>query len=295
MGAWGPGIKQNDLFGDLYETFRALYYDGYEPQQIREILERDNEIDEDEYADFWSTVAYAQWMTKGLEPYVSAKISAICETDRGLELWKEAGDKEFKKRKRAIETFYSEIQTERPASIKRIKIKPYPAMFQPGDCLTFKLDDHNYGAAVVVERTDFHPLSLFKVGTNRIALTKYKATRKPEMKDFLEAEILYTTFRDWNRAFNVNTFDAKDLSKGIKQVERIEQIGISDKVVEFINRPGRCFNFDYWTDARNIINNQLDFEAQHKLPNFRHLRITDITDNVDNWKYMLDERYKGMP
>lgn len=33
MGACGPGIKQNDLFGDIYDTFRALYYDGLEPNQ----------------------------------------------------------------------------------------------------------------------------------------------------------------------------------------------------------------------------------------------------------------------
>jgi hypothetical protein len=294
MGAWGPGIKQNDLFEDIYDTFRALYYDGQEPNQIRELLERDNEIDEDEYAEFWTAIAYAQWMTKGLEVSVLQKIQEIKETDRGLDLWKEAGYKELKKRKRIIDEFFSEIQTERPEAIKRKKIKPYPPVFERGDCLTFKLDDTNYGAAVVVERIDFHPLSLWRVGSNRIALTKYKANVKPDADDIVNSEILYTTFRDWNEAFNVNTFDAKALKKDLAHIEEVGRIHISDKVIEFINRPGRCFNFDYWKDARQIIVTQLAHEKDNQLPDYKRLRIKDITDDVDNWKYMLDARYKSL-
>lgn len=292
MGAWGQGIKQNDLFSDLYDTFRALYYDGLEPNQIREALERDNEVDEDEYADFWTAIAYSQWVTKGLEKYVLDKIKEIKETERGLQLWKEAGDKEFKRRKKVIEEFLLEIQTERPTAIKRIKIKPYPPIFEQGDCLAFKIDDNNYGAGVVIQKIDFHPLSLSKLGSNRIALTKYKATKKPDINDITEAEILYTTFRKWNEAFNVNTFDAKHLGKDLKQIEKVGQLNISEKVVEFIQRPGRCFNFDNWKDVRQIINSQLAFETDNRLPDYRKLKVKDITDNVDNWKYMLDERYK---
>lgn len=292
MGAWGPGIKQNDLFGDIYDTFRVLYYDGLEPYQIRQNLERDNEVDEDEYADFWTAIAYSQWMTKGLEKYVLDKIQEIKDSERGLQLWKEAGDKEFRKRKKVIDDFFFEIQTERPTAIKRIKIKPYPPIFEKGDCLTFKLDDNNYGAAVVIEKIDFHPLSLSRLGSNRIALTKYKTTTKPKINDIIDSEILYTTFRKWNEAFNVNTFDAKDLGKDLKQIETVGQISVSDKVVEFLNRPGRCFNFDHWKDVRQTINSQLTFEVENKLPDYKKLRIKDITDNIDNWKYMLDERYK---
>jgi hypothetical protein len=292
MGAWGPGIKQNDLFGDVYDTFRVLYYDGLEPKQIREILERENEVDEDEYADFWTAIAYSQWMTRGLEKYVLDKIGEIMESGRGLQLWKDAGDKEFTKRKKVLDAFYSEIQTKRPTAIKRIKIKPYPPVFEKGNCLTFQLDDNNYGAAVVIEKIDFDPLSLSRLGSNRIALTKYKATRKPELKDILASEILYTSFRKWNEAFNVNTFDAKELGKDLKQIERIGNVDISDTVIEFIRRPGRCFNFDNWKDVRSIINSQLLFEIENPLPDHKKLRVADITNNADNWRYMLDERYK---
>ena len=82
----------------------------------------------------------------------------------------------------------------------------------------------------------------------------------------MQSEILFTTFRKWNEAFNVNSFDAKDLSKDLKQIERVGQIAISEKVVEFINRPGRCFNFDHWKDVRQTINSQLSFEVENKLP-----------------------------
>lgn len=118
------------------------------------------------------------------------------------------------------------------------------------------------------------------------------AIEKPNMNEIVNAEVLYTTYRDWNEAFNVNTFDAKELAKDLGQIEKVGQINISERVIEFINRPGRCFNFDNWKDVRQIIVNQLTYETENKLPKFKKLKIKDIIDNIDNWKYMLDERYK---
>ncbi|WP_258098905.1 hypothetical protein [Marinoscillum pacificum] len=292
MGAWGPGIKQNDVFDDIYNEFLLHYYDGLEPHEIRVILEKEYSPDEDEFADFWTAVAYAQWMARGLEDDVLSYVKEAAMNQRGLELWLEEGSNEVKKRIKALENFYTKIQTERPNAIKRKKIKPFPCIYNSGDCITFMLDSEYYGAAIIISRNDFHPKSLDKIGSNRIALTSYKSKEKPALEDFLKMEILFTKYRDWNSGYNVNNFDAKALTKDQKNIEVVGRVEVNPEVNEFMDSSGRCLNFDYWADARNVINSQIEYEKSNSMPDYRHLKVRDILHEIDNWNYMLDERYK---
>ena len=156
MGTWGVAISSNDTYADIYSEFFDLYNDGLEVAAISVKLIRENQeiIDDlEESNNFWFALAKAQWECKQLEKDLFLRIRKIIESDNDLEVWRrlEAPEKEIKKRKDILQRFLLNLQEERPkAKARKKKIIRQPA-FEKGDCLVFKLENGNYGGAVVLE------------------------------------------------------------------------------------------------------------------------------------------------
>jgi hypothetical protein len=204
MGAWGTAISSNDTYADIYADFFDQYNDGAEVPQITSNLIKANKgtIDDDtDSNNFWFAIAKAQWECKALEPLVYAKVKNIIESGSDLLLWREldADEKDLKKRKIALDKFLADISPERLKPKPRKKPAIRQAAFAKGDCITFKLDNGNYGGAIVLEA-----ISDSKIASNLIATTNLNQNTIPTKKDFLKANVLILTYAAWKEKPLIN-------------------------------------------------------------------------------------------
>ncbi|MCF0075811.1 hypothetical protein LZD49_35425, partial [Dyadobacter sp. CY261] len=156
MSTWGTGISSNDTYADIHGEFFDLYNEGLDVDEISKRLITGNQgiiDDREDCHNFWFALAKAQWECKQLDKELFERVKAIIDTGADLEVWRELGsdEKDLKKRKKALDKFQSELQSERPkAKSRRTKIVQQ-SVYEKGDCLTFRLENGNYGGAVVLE------------------------------------------------------------------------------------------------------------------------------------------------
>jgi len=189
MGAWGPGISSNDTFEDITYEFFELYNDGLTPEQVTDkLIVANQEIlnDEDDRNNFWFALALAQWECKALDPDLLAKIRTIVETGEDISVWErlDADNSTLSKRKKALDQLLIKLESEKKAPRNRRKKVFRDSIFQKGDCLTFPLDNGNYGAAFVLAseyQTEY--------GMNLIAVCDHNSKEKPSVTDFENAKV----------------------------------------------------------------------------------------------------------
>ncbi|MEO7212783.1 hypothetical protein [Mucilaginibacter sp.] len=203
MGTWGTAISSNDTFADIYADFFEQYNDGAVPQITSNLIKVNKEIinDDSDSNNFWFAIAKAQWECKALEPSIFRKVKEIIESGADLLLWQEldANSKDLRNRKIALDKFLADISSERAKPKPRKKPIVIQAPFAKGDCITFKLDNGNYGGAVVLEAINDH-----KTASNLIATTNLNQSTRPTKKDFLSAAVLILTFAAWNEKPLIN-------------------------------------------------------------------------------------------
>ena len=76
---------------------------------------------------------------------------------------------------------------------RRRKVKYLPAIYQPGECLAVKLEDGDYGAALVLA-VDKTPKA---EGWNLVGVLRYKSPEKPPLPVFEGREWLYPSHHSW--------------------------------------------------------------------------------------------------
>ncbi|MEP3386758.1 MAG: hypothetical protein ABJO02_01135 [Reichenbachiella sp.] len=198
MGTWGTAIKSNDAFADVYDEFYELYNKGGNPEEISKKLIESNweilEIEEEKH-NLWFAIALAQWETKSLDSEILKRVEKIIQSGDDLKIWKDLGtsNSDLKKRKLAIEKFLDKIKSERPKAKPRKKSKLKTPVFSTGDCITFTLENGNYGGAVIIG-TDENP----ETGYNLVATTRLNQKNKPTPEEFQNSEVLIKNFGDWN-------------------------------------------------------------------------------------------------
>lgn len=189
MGAWGTGISSNDTYGDIYDQFMELYNEGRSHAEISERLIRENKetigIEEDA-PNFWYALAKAQWECRGLDKDVLDRVEDHILAGRDLEIWKELGasNSDLVARRKALDKFLAKLKSDRPAAKKRKKKKFYDSIFKKGDCLAYRMDNGNYGAAFVLKDEQ-----ATEVGVNYIAITTINNPEKPSLDDFRNADV----------------------------------------------------------------------------------------------------------
>ena len=190
MGYWGTAISSNDTYEDIFSEFMNLYDGGLEPSEISKKIINENTDLTNDYEDknsFWFALAMAQWQCKSLDPELFQRVKTIIETGEDIKLWEELGAQknEIAKRKKALDSFLSKLSTPK---IKVRKRKPKlfrDSIFKKGDCLTFKLENGNYGGAFVLtseKQTEY--------GMNLIAITTLNQKEKPTVDEFNGASVL---------------------------------------------------------------------------------------------------------
>jgi hypothetical protein len=197
MGTWGVAIKDNDTFADIYDDFFELYNNGEDPENIsKKLFEKNREVleIEEDKNNFWFALALAQWETKSLDAKVLSTVENIVSSQHDLEMWErlDASPEDIKKRSVVLEKFLEKIKSEKPKAKPRKKEKPKTPIFNTGDCLTFKLNNGNYGGAIILA-VDTNS----KTGYNLVATTRINAPAKPTIKDFKRSEVLICNFGKW--------------------------------------------------------------------------------------------------
>ncbi len=287
MGTWGTALASNDTFADIYDTFFELYNDGLEVTNISEtLIAKNQEIinNSDECNDFWFALAKAKWECKQLDLELYNRVKNIVETDLDIEVWRQldANEKDLNKRKLVLIKFLADISIEKQKAKARKK-KKEPKIIQPvfekGDCITFKLENGNYGGAVVLEA-----IYDTQYGHNLIAATRINRVDKPTIKDFESASVLVQNFALWKDSPNINWYSPIRHKNVAHLIENIGKIKVDKIYTQFVNNTteyGSCSDFDGWIIGQ--INRQFDFEKENKKLN-KVIKIKELINNYW-WKF----------
>jgi hypothetical protein len=287
MGTWGTSIKDSDAFADIYYEFFELYNKGGQPDNISKKIIEDNweilEI-EDEKHSLWFALALAQWETKSLDLKVLSTVEEIINSGADLKIWLDldASEQDIKKRKVALDKFLEKIKSDRPKAKPRRRTKFKTPVFATGDCLTFKINNGNYGGAVVIA-TDANPETAY----NLVATTRLNLKNRPTLNDFENAEVLVCNFGEWQDRADVTWYMPdlyqKDYSDTYELVGKITV----DMEYETSNHDGKGYLFaPSWTSGWSMNKAaQRQFESEISKPKpTKTLTIKQLTKKDRWWK-----------
>lgn len=230
MGTWGTSIASNDGYADIYSEFQELYNDGMDVPEITEKLIAENwEMTENPHDanNFWFAIAKAQWEYKQLQSLILSRVTEIIESGADIESWREldASEEDIEKRKVVLAKFLLQLNTEKPKPKVRKKTNIYIPGFEKGDCLTFKLENGNYGGAVVIEAEQ-----ITTIGINLIANTTINQQEKPSIRNFKEATVLILNHNNWSDKPHIKFISAPITKIADSfEMEKVGQIDVKKK------------------------------------------------------------------
>lgn len=193
MGTWGNGILQDDTVLDVIEEFKKYLKESSDVViATTKTIEKNKDIldDEDSALLFWIALAKCQWEYGKLDPLVFESLVKVFESEKWVGIWDGVTKKDFEKRKQIISELIEKLKSENckikkiPKSIKR---KP---IFKAGDCLSFKVDDEYFGAALVIQSDESNE----EIGANLICALDYWEKEEIEIEKFKNARIQYLNF-----------------------------------------------------------------------------------------------------
>ena len=108
MGAWSTSITGNDTASDLRMEYAAAFYKYDVEEALQKIdsyvrSEMFDESDPEEWCDYFYSLAHFMWKKGILTDAVRDKAVEMIDSDFGLELWAESGEKTLNSRKKKLE------------------------------------------------------------------------------------------------------------------------------------------------------------------------------------------------
>ena len=210
---------------------------------------------------------------------VFEKVKAIIESDNDIKVWRnlDADEKDLAKRKIALEKFLVKLQVEKTKAKPREKPRNVKPIFATGDCLIFKLNNGNYGGAVVLA-TNYNP----KLGYNLVAGTRINKPTKPTLNDFEKAEILIRNFAFWTDKPEVIWINPDHYEKEYPNL--FEIIGKISVEKEYTTNDGvfKSYCAD-WASAKEGADKQFEHEKTNSKPTIV-LTVAELTKNKKRWK-----------
>lgn len=251
MGAWGSGITQDDTVLDLIEDFKDSVKKTKNIEITTKLLIENNKYlidDEDEGPLFWIALAKCQWEYGNLQTDVLEKVIDDFEKENGLGIWKEESQKDYLARKKVIMNFIENIKHTNPKPKKLPKLTIRKPLFKEGDCLSIKVNEHYYGAAIVIKADDSDP----EYGENLIIATTYWNQVPPKQENFLKKEWLKLTYENWNGSVHKSWYGPQGFRKYKDVIVKVGSIDVS----EFKEIP--CESYSLWSSLIELIGRQMD-------------------------------------
>lgn len=188
MGAWGYGIRQDDFVCDVIGVFEDLLKAGKSVPEATEAV-RSKFTAEMKGADdgplFWIALAEMQWTYGELEPQILNRVKEDLDSGRSLALWTD-DQRGLAGRRAALEKFISKIGQPNRRLKKPPKIVVRAPKFRPGDCLSIRLSNGQYAAALVLAADH----SNVEYGKSLIGVLDYLSPEKPTMEVFRQRKWL---------------------------------------------------------------------------------------------------------
>lgn len=265
MGVWGTAISSNDTYADIYSDFFKLYNEGLDVLEIStKIITENQEIinDTDDCNNFWFALAKAQWECKQLDIELFDRVKTIIETEADLQVWRQlhADEKEINKRKIVLDKFLTDLQSERTkAKSRKKKVIKHP-IFEKGDCVTFKLENGNYGGLIVLEADKDSEL-----GLNLIAATRINQKDRPTISDFKATKVIILNFASWDNRKEIGWYYPISIKRDKTKFEIVEKINIE------ANYDPNDYSKGYYyggsiDSVKQKIELQLEFEKKNMIP-----------------------------
>ncbi len=218
MGAWGHEIREDDFVCDVIGDFEGLLKAGSRVEDASKVVRAKFAArleDSDESPLFWIALAEVQWTYGQVDTDVLNHVKDDLESGRSLVFWKDDG---LARRKAALEDFIRKISTANPRPKDRPKVVIQAPKFQPGDCLSIRLPNGQYGAALVLAADHTN----LEHGMNLIGTLNYLSSESPSIEVFQERNWLVLTHHNWKNEMVLAWYG----HEGFQWVEgRLEMIG----------------------------------------------------------------------
>jgi hypothetical protein len=256
MGAWGHGIRQDDLVLDVIGVFEDALKGGASvgeaTQAVRTRFSGALADDEDEGPLIWIALAEAQWTGGALDPEVLARVQDDYRAGRGLSRWEE-DPRGLARRRAALEKFIAKIQAPNPRPKKaRTVVRPPP--YQPGDCLSLRQANGEYAAALVLAADD----SNAELGMNLIAVLDYLSPQPPPLDVFRRRGWLVLTHHNRDQRMDIAWY----LPPGYRKAKpTIEVVG---RVELLPSDPKASDSYRRWTGIGEQAVLQREWDAQRR-------------------------------
>jgi len=195
MGTWGTGITQNDTVSDIVDFIAEQLKAGDSLASATakakfQFAELQNDIEEKPL--LWIGLAFAQWKYGKVNPDIFNRVRSDFESGQSLVVWKD-DLKLLAKRKDVLLKFISKLETPNPKLSSAPKITIRKATFNKGDCLSVKLPDGRYTAAIVLAEDNSNP----EFGKNLVGTLDYLESTPPILEVFKQKKWLIKTFGNW--------------------------------------------------------------------------------------------------
>ena len=146
MGAWGPGLFQNDVADDVKTDYKDKLKLGKSDElALREIIEENSELlnDDDDKFDFWFGLASILFDLGRLTDEVKNTALSLLDSGEDLPRWEE--DKsELKKRRKVLDALREKLLSEQPARKKVPIAKRFVCPWKRNDVFVYTLDSECY-------------------------------------------------------------------------------------------------------------------------------------------------------
>ena len=281
MGTWGTAISSNDTFVDVYAEFFIHYNEGIDVAVITDTLLKSNKETIDDPNDsnnFWFALAKAQWECKKLDDSVFSKIENIVNSGSDIEIWRQldADNKSLQKREIALKKFLSDLSTPciKAKSIKE-KIIQQP-VYSKGDCITFKLNNDNYGGAIILEA-----IYNTEHAYNLIATVDINQPTKPEITDFTNSNVLIKNFGAHKDKPAIIWISPINHEQAAHLFEKIDTINVELQYDIQKSNYGFSADFNLW------IIDQANNQFEYNLTNSKTNRVITIKQLIKKRKWKL--------
>ena len=191
MGAWGYGIREDDFVLDVIGVFEELLKTGHSVRDATTTVKSRfaaESNDSDDGPLLWLALADVQWTYGELESQVLHRVRDDFDSGRSLDAWRD-DTRGLLRRRTALEKFISKIAVPNPRAKKPPKTVVRAPKFQPGDCLSVRVANGQYAAALVLAADH----TTLEYGKNLVGVLDYLSPHKPPMEVFRTRKWLVRT------------------------------------------------------------------------------------------------------
>lgn len=188
MGAWGPGLYQDDIAEDVKTEYVNLLRVGKTNQEATEKMIEDNQMIIDDFDSapiFWFALADTQWKLGRLLPNVKDKALMYLENADDLKKWETENRASYKYRKKVLDELFRRLNSSMPTFKKISLYKYFKCSWNVGDTYAFRLEGEHakqnnlFGHYLIIHKIDeYHWKKGNEFDTFPIVYTKITKTAK---------------------------------------------------------------------------------------------------------------------